>query len=549
MQFCGQNFLIKTMNMMHKNKSIFAMLLIMVMAFTLNAQLTTGDIAFVGLNADGDDDLAFVALDSIPTNTEIIFCDSEWNGTAFGTDEGDFTWNSGSAVIPAGTVISINNMDASLTPSQGSITVNNAGGFSGTSDAMFAFLGTSPRTVSTMLAAIANSVNAFGTLDNSGLIVGLTAVVITEGADIGQYNGTRSGVDANGYLQLIGDVANWLTQDGSGDQFNDTIAPDLPFDMTSFSFSATDLTAPIVPTVEVVDQFTTKVFFSEEVTDTSAINLSNYAFTPSITIDSATYMAGNLYAMVYHAGLQAGIGYTLSVNNIVDVVGNIMSLAYSSDTFFFNPTTPALVISEIMYNAPSDNSNQLEFVEIYNNSTSDVQLGGLILKDESNFVFTFPQMILAAESAIALATDKDSAEAFYGVTFIDLPQGVSNAFGNGGELIQILNTNGTVICEVEYDDGAPWPTAADGNGPSLELIDANGTINDASNWTISSTFVGQSIGEDVFASPGVFMPYVNAMISFDEEVVAFEESAGVITIPISITNMTATGATFGVNII
>ena len=80
--------------------------LLLLLSFGIQAQLTNaGDIAFVGFNADGDDDIAFVTFKDIPANTSIIFCDSEWNGTSFGTDEGDFTWSSGTTVIPAGTVM------------------------------------------------------------------------------------------------------------------------------------------------------------------------------------------------------------------------------------------------------------------------------------------------------------------------------------------------------------------------------------------------------------------------------------------------------------
>ena len=82
-------------------------LLLCLITYFVQAQLTTaGDIVFVGFNADGDDDIAFVTFKEIPANSTIIFCDSECNGSSFGTDEGDFTWSSGTTVIPAGTVIS-----------------------------------------------------------------------------------------------------------------------------------------------------------------------------------------------------------------------------------------------------------------------------------------------------------------------------------------------------------------------------------------------------------------------------------------------------------
>jgi hypothetical protein len=34
-----------------------------------------------------------------------------------------------------------------------------------------------------------------------------------------------------------------------------------------------------------------------------------------------------------------------------------------------------------------------------------------------------------------------------------------------------------------YDDAAPWPNGANGNGYTLELVDYNGNLSEGSNWT------------------------------------------------------------------
>ncbi|RYZ15534.1 MAG: hypothetical protein EOP49_52935, partial [Sphingobacteriales bacterium] len=176
-------------------KKRFTLLSLLCFAAASQAQLTQpGDIAFVGFNADGDDDIAFVTLRDITPATNIYFCDSEWNGTGFGTDEGDFTWTSPGTTVPAGSIITINSLSAAISTNIGSITLNNAGGLSASSDAMFAFLGTAPRVATTMLAAIGNSAAAFGTLEGSGLFAATTAVTLPEGADLGVYNGPRTGL-------------------------------------------------------------------------------------------------------------------------------------------------------------------------------------------------------------------------------------------------------------------------------------------------------------------------------------------------------------------
>ncbi|MFT5754183.1 MAG: hypothetical protein ACI924_001410 [Flavobacterium sp.] len=525
-------------------------LLLCLLTYFVQAQLTSaGDIAFVGFNADGDDDIAFVTFKEIPVNSTILFCDSEWNGTSFGTDEGDFTWSSGATIIPAGTIISINNVSATITPSIGNITVNNAGGLSSSSDAMFAFLGTSPRTVSTMLAAISNSSTGFGDLTNSGLTSGTTAITLPEGTDMANYNGIRTGLDANGYLSQLNNLANWQTEDTSADDHNNGTTPDLPFNATQFVISANDTSAPTVAIVNVLTQNSVEIIFSESLNQTIAETIANYVFSPSLTISSAVYNTTLNSVTLTHTGFTVGSAYQVTISNIQDTANNTLSPAYVSPNLYYNALSSGLLISEIMYNAPSANSNQLEFIEIYNNSTSTIALGGIKVKDESNFTFEFEALNIAANGIVLLATDKTSADAFYGASFIDLPQGISNAFGNGGENLQILNSTGVIISEVEYDDATPWPLSPDGNGPSLELMNPNGNLNDGTNWTPATNLVGQSIGLDVFASPGTFNPVITSNLSFDTETTIVNENDGTASITINLSNASTSVVTVDVAIL
>lgn len=509
--------------------------LLLLLSFGIQAQLTsTGDIAFVGFNADGDDDLAFVTFKDIPAHSTILFCDSEWNGTSFGTDEGDFTWSSGTALIPAGTVISINNISGVIAPSIGNITLNNAGGLSSSNDAVFAFLGTAPRTVSTMLAAISNSTTAFGDLSNSGLTLGTTAIALPEGTDMAVYNGVRTGLDANGFISQLNNMTNWLTEDTAAGDHNNGTAPDLPFNATAFTVSATDTSAPTVATANVLTQNTVEVIFSENLNQAAAESLTNFVFSPALAITSAVYNATLNTVTLTHAGFAIGVAYQLTVNNISDTANNAMESAYLSPNLYYNPLTSGLVISEIMYNAPSALSNQLEFLELYNASASPIALGGIKVQDEGNFTFEFESSTLAAGEMVLLATDKASADAFYGVSFLDMPQGISNALGNGGEQLKIVNSMGTVVSQVTYDDATPWPLAPDGNGPSLELLNPNGNLDDGTNWTAATNFVGNAVGLPVYASPGTFNPVVTSTISFATETTIVNENAGTVALTINL---------------
>ena len=522
----------------------------------VRAQLNAGDLAFTAFNADGDDDFAVVTFVDIPANSTLYFSDKEWTGTEFNSGEANYTWETGSSIISSGTVITFNAIsDATRSVSLGTI-IGAPGGISGTSEAVFLYLGTDINTPTTFIAAVANSSSAYddgaGTgLTGTGLTYGSTAITYANGTDIAAYNGPRTGFTANGYIAQLNTMSNYDLQDDSGDQSIDTIVPDLPFDTSSFVISTTDTNPPSIANVFVVDQNTMEIVFTEDITQASAETFSNYVLSPTLTINSSTYNNASLTATITHSPYVEGTAYNITVNNLEDLSDNIQTEAFVSSDLFYNATSTGLIITEIMYNAPSEDSNALEFLEIYNNGVSNIALGGITLNDESNFTFTFSEQSLATGEIVVLATDKASADAFYGVTFLDMPQGISNALGNGGELLQIKNSNGIVISEVEYSDDAPWPTEADGDGPSLELLNPNGDFNNGTNWIAATSLVGQSIGEAVFASPGNYTPVTNMtpQISFTETIYSVNEDGASVEVSIELSSVSMSIVSVDVNLV
>ncbi|MBR0666664.1 ExeM/NucH family extracellular endonuclease [Roseomonas hellenica] len=209
--------------------------------------LTSGSIAFVGFNADADDGFAFIAVDTIPAGTVIHFSDNEWNGQAIGaggafnTGEGGLTWTNGASDLPAGTLIEfartseVDFRTANLgTLSGGSVALGNSG------EAIFAFLGDSVTQPDIFLAAVTNNNGGFsgattsGLLAGTGLAAGATALVLpgSSGADVAVYAPSTGGSDfatREAALAAFNATANWIAQDGSGDQSADGVVPDAPF--------------------------------------------------------------------------------------------------------------------------------------------------------------------------------------------------------------------------------------------------------------------------------------------------------------------------------
>lgn len=503
------------------------------------ANLRTGDIAFTAFNADGDDDFAIVTFVDLNPNTIIIFCDSELNGQGqFGTDENDFSWNSGSNTIPQGTVITFNSISSvNRSVNFGSI-VGTPGGMSASGEAMFAFVGTLPRTVTTLLAAIGSGSITFGDLTNSGLTLGSTAINLPSNVDIAQYNGTRTGLNVSSYISSLNNMSNWLTQDNATDDQNDAIAPDVPFNSTVFVIANTDLLPPNVVSVTVSSQNTISVLFSEAVNFSQAQTISNYSFNPSLTINSAVYNSSTFTTTLNTNNLTIGTFYTLTVQNIQDIANNTMALS-SNPNIVFNNTTPNLVFSEIMYN-PHSNGDDYEFLEIYNAGSTTATIGGLKVKDEANFNVTLPEMTLAAGSTMLLATNAQVAGPFYNRSFIDIP-GTGNFLGNGGETLQILNSTNQVLLSVFYDDASPWSLLPDGTGPSLELKNPATDNNNGENWKAATNNLGSNGIAVLFGTPGTFTPEVNVVpnIAFSAVNYVVNENSGSVNVIVNLSAATS----------
>jgi hypothetical protein len=201
--------------------------------------LSPGAIAFVGFNADGNDDLAFVALAAIAESAVIRFTDNGWNGSSVGdggvflAGEGVITWTAPAGGVAGGTVVSLNNL---ATPSPlasiGSVARSGSFQLSGEDETVYAYQG-DVLTPTGFLAVIANH-NGDSTTGTG--LAPAHIIHLPNDRDVAAYNGSRSNqADFAAYLLLLGDTGNWQTEDGAGDQSIDGNAPDVPFAPTVFT--------------------------------------------------------------------------------------------------------------------------------------------------------------------------------------------------------------------------------------------------------------------------------------------------------------------------
>jgi hypothetical protein len=167
----------------------------------------------------------------------------------------------------------------------------------------------------------------------------------------------------------------------------------------------------------------------------------------------------------------------------VDKNGQPMTGDSNSVSVTYNGTIPSpagqIVINEIMY-APLYSNGQ--FVELYNNSTNlTFDLSGWQFQGLS---YTFPNgSIIGPTNYLVLVENSAAFAGAYGAThpFFDTFGGTLPANG-----ILALNTPGGVtVAEVKYENQLPWPTNANGNGTTLQLIDPHQDNWRVGNWSVT----------------------------------------------------------------
>ena len=154
----------------------------------------------------------------------------------------------------------------------------------------------------------------------------------------------------------------------------------------------------------------------------------------------------------------------------------------------------ALLFSEIHYNPGSQQGDDeiYEFVEIYNRSDAPVDLSGYRL--DEGIAYTFPDGLqLAGGACLIVAVDASS----YTALDCTVLQWESGRLSNGGEAVRLVDSAGSWIDRVAYDDESLWPSEADGDGSSLELLSAERPNHIPASWAASAVVGG---------SPGGFAP-------------------------------------------
>lgn len=357
-------------------------------------------------------------------------------------------------------------------------------------------------------------------LDNNGTLIQFLSYEGSLTAIGGVANGVTStdiGVSESGSvegesLQLIGsgtiytDFSWSISMASTYDAINTGQTFSAPSSDTSVQFASSSIS--VLEDVGTID-------LTFEITNEDATNSTSFDVVLT-TGDAADINGYTTQTVTFSAGSSTNETVTITISDdalvesnetltfeIQSVSGGNNAVVGTNNTFDLtiqdnDGTTPLpgdIVITEIMYNSSGTDD---EWIEIYNASGADITLDSSWRLNYNGNTYDFTGVLISDESYLTIAVGSSGDTIFNNdnpftpdVSTIGIPaadiNNTNNLINSSATIELIYDPSGinSTIDTVTYDDGSPWPTTPDGNGPSLELTDTSLDNALASSWTAS----------------------------------------------------------------
>ena len=277
-----------------------------------------------------------------------------------------------------------------------------------------------------------------------------------------------------------------------------------------------DDTAPQVVNVEIINADQIRITFDEAISEDSAVDISNYSFTPALSIADIEIQdnSPNIIILTLGENLPSGQLIEFNINGVADIAGNMISPTSFELRLTEGIEVGDLLVNEILFD-PFPNGE--DFVEVVNVSSKFLNLRGLIIENNTNQqseiieedIILLPMEIIAFSENIDFLVDTYEPVATAILYEQDLP-----AFNNddGNVTLKISDGQDIILDSYDYDDNDHLSIISDTEGISLERLSLTAETNNPSNWTSASEVSN-------FATPG----YANsntALPSSSEEAIS-----------------------------
>lgn len=260
-----------------------------------------------------------------------------------------------------------------------------------------------------------------------------------------------------------------------------------------------DQTPPSLKRTYSIDNLTLVAVFDEPLDSLKGATIANYNLDGGLTIASAQTLGPlfNLVQLKLAIPMQPNVVYNLTATNVADCKGNSIGASNKAKAGLAVDASPLeMIVNEILFN-PSPGA--YDYVEFYNRSNKifDASKFYIANRNSSNIIssikqlsatpyFVFPgDYIVATENLPGLQQNflVKNPDAVFIIS--SLP-----SFPDDKGFVILLNLQGVVVDEVNYNKSWHFKLIDTQDGVSLERIDPDGPSQDKNNWHSAASTAG-----------------------------------------------------------
>lgn len=279
-----------------------------------------------------------------------------------------------------------------------------------------------------------------------------------------------------------------------------------------------NVAAPLLKRSYTPDSLTIILVFDEGVDSTAASHVSNYTIDRGMIITNAIALAPlyNAVQLKLTSPLLRNTIYNIAAISISNCKGNSVNGSRTVKAGLASSIEEAdVIVNEVLFNPPPDG---LDYVELYNRSNKIVDASKLHIanRNSGNVISSITQLIrstyfLFPGDYLLITEDAGNLSRHYFVKEPDAVLVVPNlpSYPDDKGSAVLLNSQGTIIDEVNYKDAWHFALLNNTEGVSLERIDADKNSNNSTNWHSASSTSG-------YGTPG----YKNSQYRDDQSVMA-----------------------------
>ena len=260
----------------------------------------------------------------------------------------------------------------------------------------------------------------------------------------------------------------------------------------------TDDTPPKLLRAYTVNTTTIVAVFSEPIDSMQGATVANYQFSNGIQILSAVTKSPlfNEVQLSLSASMQLQTMYTLTASGIADCKSNTMTNNTVKVGMPEDADALDMIVNEILFNP---RPTGYDYVEFYNKSQKIFDASKMYIanRNSSNDISSITQFsatpwLIFPGDYIVVTQDAESLNREYLVSHPEWVLTVSSmpSFPDAEGFVLVLNQQGEVVDEVDYNDDWHFKLIDDDEGVSLERIDPDAPSQEASNWHSAASTAG-----------------------------------------------------------